>query len=98
MRKYKKLRFLTIIFLSFCFPSIAIYLDYNTLVEADFLHAGFQFEDRDLEDLLADKQDFQFFSVQPLLANPFEVVLFLCILAFLCQGKLSDPKPLILRC
>ena len=98
MRKHKKLRFLLIILVSLCFPAIAIYLDYNSLAEADFLLAGFQFEDRDLEDFLADKQDFQFASTQPLVADPFEVVLFLCILAFLCQGTLSDTKPFILRC
>lgn len=98
MRKHKKLRFLAIILVSLCLPAIAIYLDYNSLAEADFLLAGCQFEERDLEDFLADKQDFQFVPTQPLVADPFEVVLFLCILAFLWQGTLSDPKPFILRC
>ena len=98
MRKHKKLRFLTIIFVSLCFPAIAIYLDYNSLAEADFFLAGFQFEDRDLEDFLADKQDLQFFSGQDLLPEPFEVVLSLCILFFLWQGTLSNPKPFTLRC
>jgi len=58
MRKYKKVRFLTIIFVLFWFPAISIYLDYNSLVEADFLLGGFQFEGLDLEVLVADKQDF----------------------------------------
>jgi len=97
MRKYK-LRFLVIILLSFCFPAIAIYLDYNSLAEADFFLAGFQFEERELEDFLADKQDLQSFSGEALLPDPFEVVLFLCILAFLWQGILADPKSFILRC
>ena len=61
MRKYKKLRFLIIIFVSLCFPAIAIYLDYNSLAEADFLLKGFQFESLDLEDFVANKQDFRAF-------------------------------------
>jgi len=98
MGKYRKLRFLATIFLCFCFPGVGIYLDYNTLVEADFLLNGVQFESLDLEDFLADKQDFHFFSGQTLLPDLSEVVLLLNSLAFLWQGFLSNPKPFILRC
>ena len=98
MRKHKKLRFLTIIFVSLCFPAISNYLDYNSLAEADFLLDGFQFEAPDLEDFLADKLDFHCLSDQALLPNLFEVVLFSCILAFFWQGILSDQKSFILRC
>lgn len=98
MGKHKKLGFLTIIFLSFCFPAISIYLDYNSLVEADFLLGGLQFEAPDLEDFLADKQDFHFLSGQAPLPHPFEVISFSCILASFWQDILSGPKSFILRC
>jgi hypothetical protein len=98
MRKYKKLGFLTIIFVSFCFPAISIYLDYDTLVEADFLLGGFQFEAPDLQDFLAEKQNFHLLSVQAPLPNLFEVVLFSCILASFWQEILSGSKSFILRC
>ena len=98
MRKYKKLRFLTIIFVALCFPAIAIYSDYNSLAEADFLINGFQFESLDLEDFVADKQDFHFFSGQVFLSNPLGAILYSCILAAFWQGILSDQKSFILRC
>lgn len=98
MRKHKKLRFLTIIFLFLWFPAISIYLDYNTLVEADFLLGGLQFEAPDLEDFLADKQDFHFFFGQDVLPNPSEVIFFLCILVSFWHGTLSAPQSFILRC
>ena len=98
MRKCKKLRFLTIIFVFFWFPAVSIYLDYNSLVEADLLLDVFQYEVPDLEDLLADKQDFHFSSGQTLLPDPFEAIFFSCILASLCQGILSGPESFILRC
>jgi len=98
MRKYKKLRFLTIILVSLCFPAISNYLDYNTLAEADFFLGGFQFEAPDLEDFLTDKQDFHCLPGQAPLPNLFEVVLFSCILAFFWQGILYDQKSFILRC
>jgi len=98
MRKYKNVRFLTIIFVLFWFPAISVYLDYNSLAEADFLLGGFQFEVLDLEDLLADKPDFHSLSAEAPLPNPFEIVLFLCILASFWQGILSVKKSFILRC
>jgi len=98
MWKCKRLRFLTIIFVFFCFPAVSIYLDYNSLAEADFLLAEIQFEVPDLEDFLADKQDIHFSSAQQLLSNLFEVILFSCTLASFWQGILSSPKSFILRC
>ena len=98
MRKYKKLRFLIIIFVSFSFPAISIYLDYDTLVEADFLLGGSQFEAPDLQDFLADKQNLHILSVQVPLPNLSEVVLFSCILASFGQEILSGSKSSILRC
>ena len=98
MRKYKKLRFLTIIFVSFCFPAIGIYLDYDTLVEADFLFGGLKFETPDLEDFLAEKQNLHLLSVQVPLPNLFELVPFSCILASFWQEILSGSKSSILRC
>ena len=98
MRKYKRVRFLAIIFLLFWFPAISIYLDYNSLVEADFLFGGFQFEVPGLEDLLADNQDFHFISGQTLLSNPLETIVFSFIFASFWQGIIPSPKASTLRC
>jgi len=98
MRKCKKLRFLIIIFVSFCFPAISIYLDYGTLVEADFLLSELQFEAPDLQDFLAEKQNSHLLTVQSLLPSSFEVVLFSCILASFWQEIRSGSKSFTLRC
>ena len=98
MRKYKKVRFLTIILVSLWFLAISNYLDYGSLAEAVFLHDEFQFEVPALEDFLTDKQDFHCLSGQTPLPIPLEGVLFLFILAFFWQGILSDQKSFILRC
>jgi len=98
MGKHKKLRFLTILFVSFCFPAISIYLDYGTLVEADFLLSGFQFEAPDLQDFLAEKQNFHLLTVQSPLPSSFEVVLLSCIPAPFWQEIRFGSKSFTLRC
>jgi len=98
MRKYNKMRILTIILIIFSFPAVAIYLDYNSLVETDFLLGDVQFEARDLEDFVADKQEAHLLSGQASLPNLYEVFLFSCILTSSEQEILSCSESFILRC
>jgi hypothetical protein len=73
-------------------------LDYGTLVEADFLLSELQFEAPDLQDFLAEKQNFHLLTVQSLPPSSFEVVLFSSILASFWQEIRSASKSFTLRC
>ena len=75
------------------------YIDYQQLIEADFLSSGKKYEDRDVEDFSVDKQlnlsidssPFSFFLLQ---ANN----LFASVIGPSFQIPSSDPKTFTLRC
>ena len=72
LRKHRPISIFLIVTLSFILPLASAYLNYNTLIEADFFTQGAKFEAGDLDDLWADKQiDLDFIPSESLLiASP----------------------------
>ena len=75
------------------------YIDYQVLIEADFLSSGEKYEDRDVEDFLLDKQLNFIVQSSPMptfsrpgnnLSDP--------LIGLSWQIPSSDQKPVTLRC
>ena len=67
---------LRVLFFALLFLFSPAYIDYQELIEDDFLSSGMRFEDRDIEDFSFDKQlnftiGLSFLSVYSLLGNNF---------------------------
>ncbi len=88
-----------ILVIAFLFLFSPAYIDFQQLIEADFLSSGKKYEDRDVENFSLDKQvnlvidstPFSFFS---LLENYFLT----SITGLSLEISSSGPQPLALRC
>lgn len=88
-----------ILAIAFLFLFSPAYIDFQQLIEADFLSSGKKYEDRDVEDFSVDKQmnliiDSSSFSFFSLVKNHLSA----SITGLSLQIPSSDPKPLTLRC
>jgi hypothetical protein len=88
-----------ILAIAFLFLFSPAYIDYQGLIEADFLSSGAKYEDRDVEDFSLDKQlnliiDLSPFSFSSFLGNN----LFVSPTDLSLQIPSSDQKPFTLRC